>query len=195
MAHREHTASRNLFNRKKTTKVILQEASPTPPNGLEEFLLALALGKGENGFGGTAFADGEVSLEEFLTHLVEQPDLSKLPQNRVPQTTFWILSEAEIAVGMLRMRHYLNDKLLHHGGHIGYFVQPLDRGKGYGKNALRLALTELTRLGEKRALLTVDADNYPSVRVIEFNGGKLEDQRVDETSGILFNRYWIDLGT
>jgi|TARA_B100000315_G_C14410152_1_gene510614 predicted acetyltransferase len=110
------------------------------------------------------------SLEEYLTHLVEKPDPLKTSQGRVPQTTFWMLSEAETAVGMLRMRHYLNDKLLHHGGHIGYFVQPLDRGKGYGKNALRLALTELARLGEKRALLTVDADNYPSVRVIEFNG-------------------------
>ena len=94
---------------------------------------------------------------------------------------------------MLRRRHYLNDKLLHRGGHIGFYVQPLERGKGYGRNALRLALIELARLGEKRVLLTVDADNYSSIRVIELNGGKPEDQRVDETSGRHFNRYWINL--
>ena len=170
----------------KTACSSLQEASPAPPNGLEEFLLAL--GKGEKGFGGTAFTDGELSLGEYLAHLVEQVNPAKIPQNRVPQTTFWILNEADTVVGMLRMRHYLNDKLLQHGGHIGYCVQPLCRRKGYGKNALRLALIELARLGEKRAVLTVDADNYSSIRVIEYNGGKLEDQRVDETSGNLFNR-------
>ena len=191
--HQEHTTSKYPSASKETAKMILQEASLTPPNGLEEFLLAL--GKGEKGFGGTEFADGELSLGEYLTYLVEQPDPSKVPQNRVPQTTFWILNESETVVGMLRMRHYLNDKLLHHGGHIGYYVQPLYRRKGYGKNALRLALIELASFCEKRALLTVDADNYPSIRVIEFNGGKLEDQRADETSGILFNRYWINLAT
>ncbi len=100
----------------KTTFSLLQEASPTPPNGLEEFLLAL--GKGEKGFGGTAFTDGELSLGEYLAHLVKQLNPSKISRNRVPQTTFWILNEADTVVGMLRMRHYLNQKLLHRGGHI-----------------------------------------------------------------------------
>ena len=171
--------------------MVLQEASLIPPKGLEKFLLAL--GKGERVFEGTEFADGELSLGEYLAHLMEQLDPSKIPRNRVPQTTFWILNEADTAVGMLRMRHYLNQKLLHHGGHIGYYVRPPERGKGYGKNALRLALIELAKLGEKRALLSVDTANYSSIRVIELNGGKLEDQRADYTSGTHFKRYWIDL--
>lgn len=173
--------------------MMLREATLTPPNGLEEFLLTLD--KVEKGFGGTEFADGKLSLGEYLAHLVEEVNPTKIPLNRVPQTTFWILNKSEVAVGMLRMRHYLNNKLLHRGGHIGFYVQPLERGKGYGKNALRLALIELARLGEKRALLTVDADNCPSIRIIECNGGELEDQRVDETSGRHFNRYWINLKT
>lgn len=173
--------------------MVLQEATLTPTNGLEEFLHTL--GKGENGFGGTEFADEKLSLGQYLAHLVKEVNPTKIPLNRVPQTTFWILNESGTVVGMLRMRHYLNDKLLHRGGHIGFYVQPLERGKGYGKNALRLALIELARLGEKRALLTVDADNYPSIRIIECNGGELEDQRVDETSRRHFNRYWIDLDT
>ena len=172
--------------------VLLQEASPTPPAGLEEFLLKL--GTGENGFGGTPFAAGRITLTAYLQNLVDRSNPSRpLPPDRVPQTIFWILGETGKTIGMLRMRHYLNDNLLHHGGHIGYYIHPAERGKGCGKQALGRALRELARLGEKRALLTTDADNHPSISVIEANGGILEDQRIDESSGVLFNRYWIDL--
>ena len=44
---------------------------------------------------------GKLTLGEYLAHLVEQVNPTKIPQNRVPQTTFWILDESETVVGMV----------------------------------------------------------------------------------------------
>lgn len=36
---------------------------------------------------------------------------------------------------------------LEHGGHCGYSVRPSERGKGYGKEMLRLNIRNAKRLG------------------------------------------------
>ncbi len=155
----------------------IEAASLTPPPGLAELLAEL--GGGENGFGGTPVHSGELSLEEYLQECCEMPDPAKLKPGLVLQTIFWALDEYGVAVGMIRMRHSLNDKLRFHGGHIGYFIRRDQRGKGYGREALRLALAQLRTLGERRALLSVDPANTPSIRVIEENGGQLENVVTD----------------
>lgn len=169
----------------------LEPASLTAPRGLRELLADL--GGGENGFLGTPVHTGAATLEEFLRLCCEMPDPAKLKPGLVPQTIFWMLDADGLAVGMVRMRHYLNDKLRLHGGHIGLFVRRDRRGKGYAREALRLALAELRRLGEKRVLLTVDPENAPSIRVIERNGGRFEDLAPDPDTGRLYRRYWIEM--
>ncbi len=39
----------------------------------------------------------------------------------------------------VRLRHFLNDRLRDHGGHIGYFIKRDQRGRGYRTAALRHA--------------------------------------------------------
>ncbi len=151
------------------------------------------LGSGENGFMGTLVHTGEATLEQFLQRCCEMPDPTKVRPGFVPQTIFWVLDSSGLAVGMIRMRHYLNEKLRVHGGHIGFFIRRDQRGKGYAAEALRLALLELKRMGEKRALLTVDSENLPSIKVIESNGGRFEDIGTDSETGKTFKRYWIEL--
>ena len=168
----------------------LEPASLTAPRGLRELLKDL--GGGENGFLGTPVHTGEATLDEFLRLCCEMPDPAKLKPGLVPQTIFWMLDAAGLAVGMVRMRHCLNDKLRLHGGHLGLFVRRDQRGKGYAQEALRLALAELRRLGEERVLLTVDPENAPSIRVIERNGGRFEDLAPDPDTGKPFRRYWIE---
>jgi len=51
----------------------------------------------------------------------------------------------------------------------------------------------LRKLGEKRALLTVHTNNIPSIKVIERNGGRLEDKHTDPETGKQLGRYWIEL--
>ena len=168
----------------------LQIATATPPKGLAEMLQEL--GDGEAGFGGTPYGRGDMELEEYLDCCVKGTIPTHVPSGRVPQTIFWI-TEDGVAVGMLRMRHFLNDSLRIEGGHIGYYIRPSARRRGIATEALRQTLQELARLGERRALLTTDPDNLGSIRVIEANGGSLAT-RVPDPDGLgLVSQYWIEL--
>ncbi len=169
----------------------LVPASPIPPAGLRELLEDL--GDGENGYMGTSVPSGKRTLEEYLRQCVAMTDPAQVPPGLVPQTTFWALDDEGIAIGMVRIRHRLNEKLLAHGGHIGLYIRRNRRGRGHAKEILRLALAELRKTGEKRALLTISVDNLPSIRSVVSGGGRLEDVRLDPESGMKLARYWIDL--
>lgn len=168
----------------------LQPTSLTAPRGLAELLADL--GNGENGFNGTPVATGAMTLPEYLQSCVDMTDASKLKPGFVLQTVFWVIDAAGEAVGLVRVRHYLNDKLRERGGHIGYYIRPSQRGKGYATQALRLALVELKQLGEPRAMLSTDETNLPSRRVIEANGGILDRMGLNE-DGTKFCIYWIEI--
>ena len=168
----------------------LSAATLAAPEGLAEFLYEL--GDGENGFSGTGFASGELTLAAFLQSLVDASAGKGVPASRVPGTTFWLLDDNNRIAGMSRLRHRLNDALLIDGGHIGYYIRPSERHKGYGHAVLELTLGEAKKLGLARVLLTADSDNAGSIGVIEGNGGRREDERVDD-SGTLYGRFWIEL--
>ena len=78
-------------------------------------------------------------------------------------------------VGIIHLRHELNDFLQHYGGHIGYSVHPAYWNRGYATQMLALALRESDALGLRELLLTCSPDNPASMRVIEKNGGVLDN--------------------
>ena len=90
------------------------------------------------------------------------------------------------------IRHYLNDRLLKDGGHIGDGVRPSERRKGYGTEIVRLALIECRKLGIDSVLMFCDKDNIGSAKTITKNGGVLEDEFVNE-DGVIWQKYRIDL--
>ena len=169
----------------------LEEASLNPPQGLGEFLNDL--GAGENGFSGTPVHNGEVSLQDYLQSCCDGRDRSKLKPGLVPQTIFWLLDSDDKVVGMVKVRHCLAESTRINGGHIGFYVRPSHRGKGFGKHALALALEELKKIGERRVLVTVYPENTASIRIVEANGGRLEDTIFDPRTKHDINRYWIEL--
>jgi predicted acetyltransferase len=61
-------------------------------------------------------------------------------------------------------------------GHIGYSIVPWKRRRGYATRALKLLLPQAEKEGLLFVEITTDADNLPSRRVIETNGGKLVEQ-------------------
>lgn len=69
-------------------------------------------------------------------------------------------------VGMVNIRHRLNEHLLKVGGHIGYSICKSERGKGYGKEQLRLALLEAKNIDINKVLMTCDKDNFLSRNTI-----------------------------
>jgi|ERR1700722_10793630 len=161
------------------------------PVDLKEVLLEL--GKGDSRFNGTSFGRGECALEAFLQECIDAEDPAKIPADYVPQTSYWAVNEAGAVVALVRVRHRLNERLLQFGGHIGYYVRPSERGRGYGTEALRLALEPLRRTGAARALLTIYPDNAHSIRVALANGGVEDSQGVDPVTKEVVNRYWIEL--
>jgi len=148
---------------------------------------------------GEYYAAGEErlksALEDFPAYLRGLTDGARgvdLPPGRVPYTTFWLASGRRL-IGRSTIRHRLTPELEHEGGHIGYDIRPSERRKGYGTLILRLTLGEARRLGLGRALLTCDTDNVGSAKVIEKNGGRLQDEAVSKISGKPISRYWIEL--
>ena len=105
----------------------------------------------------------------------EAPAGTLLPNGvaKVADST-WLGWDGERMVGIINLRHELNDFLQHYGGHIGYSVHPACWNRGYATQMLALALRESDALGLRELLLTCSPDNPASKRVIEKNGGVLE---------------------
>lgn len=111
----------------------------------------------------------------------------------VPDSTFFCLdTDRDRMVGAVNIRHFLNERLLLCGGHIGDGVRPSERRKGIGTQMIALALEECKKLGFTRVLMVCDRDNIASAKSILRNGGVLENEVVAD--GMPVQRYWIDLG-
>lgn len=110
-------------------------------------------------------------------------------------STQWLCVRAadDKVVGMVNLRHTLNDHLLNFGGHIGYSTRPDERGKGYATAMLGLSLPESAKVGLTRVLVTCNKDNEASRRTILAHGGVLENEIWDEGDETFVQRYWIDL--
>lgn len=116
----------------------------------------------------------------------------QLPPHLVPETFLFAFNATRI-VGRVSLRHELNEPLLRLGGHIGYVVVPGFRRQGYATAILRAALDiAFNRLGIPRVLLTCDEDNVGSIKVIETNGGVLENVVRDPALVVPRRRYWIE---
>ncbi|MDJ0758293.1 MAG: GNAT family N-acetyltransferase [Woeseiaceae bacterium] len=119
-----------------------------------------------------------------------------LPDDFVPNTTYWLVEDGEI-IGVFSLRHHMTERLKRLGGHIGFGVRPSAQGRGVAKELLRQTLAQAGRLGLSEVLVVCLKENVASSRVIEANGGALESEySVPEYDGLLL-RYAIpiDKGT
>jgi predicted acetyltransferase len=120
----------------------------------------------------------------FVRWLLDQRrEDSPRPAHMVASTTYWWVHDGRY-LGRIAIRHRLTPSLLEIGGHIGYDVRPSARRQGHATAMLGAALRPARELGIESALITCAVENVASRRVIEANGGVLEDER----NGTL--RYW-----
>lgn len=118
-----------------------------------------------------------------------------LPPGYVRATTLWLIDDGRF-IGETGIRHELTPALLQYAGNIGYEIRCSEARRGYGTKMLGMAL-EFCRdqLRLDKVLLTCDDDNIGSIKVIENNGGVLENKVPNQTDRgpVLTRRYWIEL--
>lgn len=126
----------------------------------------------------------------FVAAQEEQRHGRNLPESFVPGT-FLVGDVDGVLVGRLSIRHELNDWLATFGGHVGYGVLPEHRGRGYATDMLRQAVVRAMLLGIDRVLVTCDADNVASRRVIEACGGRPDPDLPVVAADPPKLRFWI----
>ena len=96
-------------------------------------------------------------------------------------------------VGFCCLRHDLayDDDDPEFASHIGYSIRPTERGKGYGREQLRLALIKAREMGIGTVRLVCRDRNTDSIGIILANGGVYVDSVYGEESGLTVNRYDI----
>ncbi len=132
--------------------------------------------------------------KEWIERLDSFKDPSRIPANWVPATQYMYVREEDgKIVGMIDIRHHLNDHLAQFGGHIGYSVSPSERRKGYATQMLSMVLPKCRELGMDKVLITCIRGNEGSRRTILKNHGVYESTVYEPEEDIYLQRYWIDL--
>ena len=130
---------------------------------------------------------------DIIQKFKDNRDPSKLPINFVPSYDYFFV-DGDKLIGVIHIRIRLTENLLRYGGHIGYAINPAYFKMGYGTELLRLGLEKAKELGiGAEILITCDDDNIGSCKIIEKNGGILENKIPNEDQGekFLTRRYWI----
>ena len=126
-----------------------------------------------------------VTFEEFCAYTIALNDAhTPRPTGWVTGTYLWMIHD-ETVVGRISLRHVLTQWLREVGGHIGYAVRPSARRRGYATAALGLMREVAAEHRIDPVLVTCDEDNVGSRKVIEANGGVLEDIRNNKM------RFWV----
>jgi predicted acetyltransferase len=143
-------------------------------------------------YSGLANLEEATSYEDWVKEKANEKNGIDLRDGYVPCTTLFLKRMSDNKVcGSISIRHELNEFLFNFGGHIGYSVTPSERGKGYGKLQLKMALEIAKDLGIEKCLITADETNTLSNKTIISEGGVLENTVMWNNEPL--NRYWINL--
>jgi predicted acetyltransferase len=109
---------------------------------------------------------------------------------RLPGLVFWIVDDA--FCGTINLRYQLDGESLppHVSGHVGYAIVPWKQNDGRATRALALILPVARAAGLARVMVTCDAGNLASQRVIEKNGGQRVEDAPPLRRGELVKRCW-----
>ena len=138
------------------------------------------------------YREGVDDFDAYIQRLTDEANGINLRQDYVPCSHFWMVDTKENILGVIRIRHTIDNPFLcFEGGHIGYDIAPSYRALGHGKIMLKLALPIAKSLGISKALITADEKNHASRGVIEANGGEFIDIVMGKVFPYPIARYWV----
>lgn len=128
---------------------------------------------GEMIINGSELLDKTESYEEWLISVTNNMSIDTVNPTWVVTDTFFAVDENDRIVGIIDLRHTLND-FLKDFGNSGYSVRPSERRKGYATEMLKQVLDVARSAGLQEIHLSVERENEPSVKTIIKNGGVYE---------------------
>ncbi|MCR4656186.1 MAG: GNAT family N-acetyltransferase [Lachnospiraceae bacterium] len=129
--------------------------------------------KGETTINGSELLDQMYSYDEWLTSVTNNSSHDTVNPSWVVTDTFFAFDENDSIIGIIDLRHELND-FLKDFGNTGYSVRPSQRRKGYATEMLGLILERARQIGMDKLQLSVERSNEASIKTITKNGGKYE---------------------
>lgn len=144
----------------------------------------------ENVINGSELLDKIESYEEWLQSIINNADIKTVNPEWVLTDTFFAVDANDEIVGIIDLRHELNE-FLRDFGNSGYSVRPSERRKGYATEMLRLIIEVAKKAGLDSLQLSVERTNEPSIKTIVNNGGVYK--RSFDFEGEIADVYVIEL--
>lgn len=136
---------------------------------------------------------GKIELyDDWLKMLEENSNEKTVHSDWVVASTFFAIRKSDQKIiGLIDIRHGLNDFLRNYG-HIGYGVRPSERKKGYATQMLKMALDYARQIRLSKVMLACYKDNEASSKVIQKCNGIFEKD-ILHPNGKIVQVYWITL--
>lgn len=147
----------------------------TGDEGVDFYNLLQRIGPNENLFNNDAHGLTYEQYEKWLARQLEWSKGENLPTGYVRQWIFWLMDNGT-PVGYGKLREHLTDNSRRFGGNIGFAIDPLKRGLGYGYYLFDFLLEEAIKKGIPEVMSTVELDNLPSKIIHEKCGGILVEE-------------------
>lgn len=162
---------------KKISKDTLIYLKPANTNDIEkEFLFVRDIPVDENGYINEYYGISRKDFDNALDTIIANSRGEKLPEGYVPMTSYFLWNNDTI-VGKLDLRQYLCESLINGSGHIGFYISPEYRGKGFGTEGLKLII-DIARnvVPEEEIYLRVNKNNPASLKAMLKNNGYIHHE-------------------